>query len=102
MNKIQPWLKNWQKQIRNVFTFTFIKHLFKRRNVLHTAFLVEKVINHIVLLWTTGFNVNQVKKKPLEVCVTSKVVGFLEFYIFPGYKVINMLLVILFTVNVFT
>ena len=34
----------------NVFFFTFIKHLFKRRDVLHIGCLVEKVINHIVLI----------------------------------------------------
>ena len=47
-------------------------------------------------------NVKQVKQEPLEVCVTWKVVGFLEFHIFPGYKNINMLLVILFIINTFT
>ena len=47
------------------------------------------------------FNVKQVKKKPLEVCITRKCVGFLEFYIFPGYEN-NMLLVILFAINAFT
>ena len=39
---------------------------------------------------------------PLEVSITWKVVGFLEFYIFPGYKNINMLLVILLIINTFT
>ena len=40
--------------------------------------------------------------KSLKVCITWKVVGLLEFYIFPGYKNINMLLVIMFTINMFT
>ena len=31
------------------------------------------------------------KEKSLEVCITWKVVGLLEFCIFPGYKNINML-----------
>ena len=51
---------------------------------------------------TNKFNLKQVKQKPLEVCVIGKVVGCLEFYIFPGYKNINILLVILFTINIFT
>ena len=37
------------------------------------------------------FNPKQVKQKPVEVCITWKVIGFLEFYIFPGYKNINRL-----------
>ena len=60
------------------------------------------MINHTVSIWTIKFNVKQVKQKPLEVCITSKVVGLLEFVILPGYKNINMLLVILFNVNTFT
>ena len=57
--------------------------------------LVEKMINHVVLIWTVKFNVKQVKEKSLEVCATSKVIWFLEFYIFPGYKNINMLKTVL-------
>ena len=52
------------------FVFTFIKHLFKRRDVLHIKFLVEKVINYIVLMGTIRYNVKQVKQKPLKVCIT--------------------------------
>ena len=39
----------------NVFVFAFIKHLFKRRSYLHIGCLVEKLINHIVLIWTVTF-----------------------------------------------
>ena len=87
MNK--SWLRlqgNWLRQTCNVFVFPFIKHLFKRRDVLHVGCFVEKMIKHIVLIWTIKF-----KEKSLEVCVTWKFVAFLEFCIFPGYKNINML-----------
>ena len=57
------------------------------------------VINHIVLIRTIKFNVKEVMQKPLKVCITWKVVGFWEFYIFPGYENVNMLLLILFTIN---
>ena len=94
--------QNWLRQTCNVFVFNFIEHLFKRSIVLHTGCLVEKVINHIVSIWTIKFTVDQVKQKPLEVSITWKVVGFLELYIYPDYKNINMFLVILFTINTFT
>ena len=55
MNKSQLRFQNWLRQICNVFVFTFIKHLFKWRDVLHIGCLVEKVINHIVLIWTIKF-----------------------------------------------
>ena len=89
MNKSRLWSQNLLRQTCNVFVFTFIKHLFKRRDFLHIGCLAEKVISHIVLIWTIKFNLKQVK--PLEVCITWKVTGFLEFYIFPGHKNINML-----------
>ena len=57
--------------------------------------LVEKMINHVVLIWAIKFNFKQVKVKSLEVCTAWKVMGFLEFYIFPGYKNINMLKTVL-------
>ena len=53
------------------------------------------------MLQDLKFNHKQVKWKAVKVCITWKVVGFLEFYIFPGYKN-NMLLVIQFTGNTFT
>ena len=53
-----------------------IKHLFKRRDLLHIKCLVEKLINQLVLIWTITFNVKQVKQKPLKVCLTWKVVRF--------------------------
>ena len=81
MNKSRLRLQNWLTQTCNVFVFTFIKHLFKRRDVLHTGCLVEKQRNHIILIWTIKFNVKQVKQKRLDVCITWEVVGFLEFYI---------------------
>ena len=37
---------------------------------MHIKFLVEKVINYIVLMGTIRYNVKQVKQKPLKVCVT--------------------------------
>ena len=82
----KSWLlqQNWQRKTCNVFVFSFIKHLLKWSDVLHVQCFVEKVINHIVLIWTIRFNVKQVKQKPLKVCITWKVVRFLEFYIFPG------------------
>ena len=97
MNKSQLRLQNWLRQTCNVFVVTF-----KQRAVLHIGCLVEKKINHIVLLWTIKFNVQHIKQKPLEVCITWKNVGFLELYIFPGYKDINMLRVMLHTINNFT
>ena len=71
------------------FFFTFIKHLYKQNDVLNIGCLLEKVINHIVLIWTIEFDLKQVNQKPVEICITWKVIGFLEFYIFPGYKKIN-------------
>ena len=61
----------------------------------------KKVINQIVLIRSIKINVKHVKYKPIEVCITWKVVGCLEFYTFPGYKNIEMLLVILFAINTF-
>ena len=101
MNESQLWVQNWLKQICNGF-FTFVKHLLKQRDILPIGCLVEKLINHIALIETIKFNNKQVKQKPLDVSIIWKVVGCLEFYIFPGYKNINMLLVILFTINTFT
>ena len=74
LNKSWLWLQNWLRQTCNVFVFTFMKHLLKRRNVLHIECLVEKTINHLVLIWTIKFNVKQVKNY-LEVCITWKVAG---------------------------
>ena len=84
MNKSWLWLRNWLRQICNVFGFTFIKHLFKRRDVLHIECLLGKMMNHIVLICTMKFNFKQVTQRPLKFCITWKVVGFLEFYILPG------------------
>ena len=86
MNKRWLLLQNWLKQTCNAFVFTFNKHPFKRKNVLHVQCFVEKVISHIVLIRTTRFNVKQVKQKPLNVFITWKVERFLKFYIFPGKK----------------
>ena len=77
-------------QCCNVFVFTFIKHLFKRRDVLNIGCLVEKVTHHIVLIRKIKFSFTQVKQRPLKVSITWKAVGFLEFYIFTGYKNINI------------
>ena len=79
------WLcvQNWLRQTCNNFVFTSIKHLFKRRNVLHIKCSVENMKNHIALIWIIRFNVKKVKQKPLKLCITWKVVGCLEFYIFP-------------------
>ena len=60
MNKSRLWSQNSLRQTCNVF-FTFFKHLFKRRDVLHIGCLVEKVINHIVLIRTNKFDLKQVK-----------------------------------------
>ena len=88
VNKNWMWPQNWLRQSGNVFVFTFTKHLLKRWDVLHIKCLVEKVINHIVLMGPIGLNVKQVKQKPLKVCITSKVIGFLEFYIFPNMNIL--------------
>ena len=45
MNNNRLWSQNSQRHTYNVFVFTFITHLFKRKDVLHTGCLVEKVIN---------------------------------------------------------
>ena len=42
MHYSQVWSQNWLRQTCKVFVFTFIKHLFKWRDVLHTGWLVEK------------------------------------------------------------
>ena len=103
MSKNQVWSQNWLRHTCNVFVFTFIQHLFKGRDVLHIGCLVEKNDKPQSFSFNTNkFNLKQVKQKPLEVCVIGKVVGCLEFYIFAGYKNINILLVILFTINIFT
>ena len=85
--KSRLWSQNSLRLTCKVFVF--IKHLFKRRDVLHIGCLAEKVINHIVFIWTTKFNLKQVKQKPVEVCITWIVKIFLEFYIFLGNKNIN-------------
>ena len=84
MDQSWLWAQNWLKLAWNGFVLTYIKHLFKWRDVLHIECLVEKVINRIVLIWTIWFNIKQVKQKSLKVWITWKVVGFLESYIFPG------------------
>ena len=53
-NKSWLWLQNWLRHTCNVVVFTFIKHLFKRRDVLHIRSLVEKMTNHILLTWQLG------------------------------------------------
>ena len=55
INKSQLWLQNWLRQTCNVFVFAFIKYPFKGRDVLHIGCLVDKLINHIVLIWTIKF-----------------------------------------------
>ena len=40
----------------------------------------------MISIWTIKFNLKQVKQKPIEVFITWKVMVFLEYYIFPGYK----------------
>ena len=42
MIKSRLWSQSWLRQTCNVFLFTFIKHLFKRRDVLHIGCLVKK------------------------------------------------------------
>ena len=54
-----------ERQTCNVFVFTFIKHLIKRKDVLHIGCLVEKVINHIALI---GFTTNRGLLLHLNVC----------------------------------
>ena len=78
------WLKsqNSLKKTCNGFFFTFIKHLFKLRDVLHIGCLLEKVINHTVLIRTIALQL---------IHITWKVIAILEFYTFPGYKNIKRL-----------
>ena len=76
MIKSWLWSQSWLRQTCNVFLFTFIKHLFKRRDVLHIGCLVKKkkkMMYHIVLIRTIRFSVEQVKQKPLGVFITWKV-----------------------------
>ena len=98
MNKSRLWSQNSLRQTGNVFVFSFSKHLFNRRNVLHIGRLVEKVINPIVLIRTIKFNLKQVKQKPLEFCTSWKF--FWNFTSSQATKT-SMLLVILFTINSF-
>ena len=79
VNKSWLLLQNWLRQTCNAFPF--VKYLFKQRDVLHVRCFKEKMINHTVLVWTIRFNVKQVKQKPLKVCITWKIVGFLEFQV---------------------
>ena len=72
MNRSWVWSQNWLEQVCNIFAFTFIKHLFKRRDAFHIEYLLEKVMNHIVLIRTIRFNVKQVKKKSLKVILPGK------------------------------
>ena len=102
INKTQVWSQNWLRQTCNVFVSSFVKHLLKWRDVLHIGCLVKKMMNQIVLIRTIKFNVKHVKQKPLEVCITWNFVGCLEVYTFPEDKNIEILLVILFTINTFT
>ena len=62
-----------------------------QRDVLHIGCLVEKVINPTVLILKIKFNLKQAKQRPVEGCITKKVIGYLEFYIFPVDKNINRL-----------
>ena len=64
--------------------------MFKKRDILHIACLVEKVTNHIVLMWKIKFNLKQVKQKSVEVCITRSYRIFRILHI-PGYKNINSL-----------
>ena len=50
MNKSWLWSQNWLWQTCNVFVFTFIKHLFKQKNIFHIGCWVKKLIKHIVLI----------------------------------------------------
>ena len=85
--KSRLWSQNSLRLICKVFVF--IKHLFKRRDVLHIGCLAEIVINHIAFIWTIKFNLKQVKQKPVKVCITWIVKICSEFYIFLGNKNIN-------------
>ena len=83
-NESWLWLQNWLRHTCNVVVFTFIKHLFKRRDVLHIRYSVEKMTNHILLTWTIRFNVKEVKQKPLKVCITGKICK--EFWNFTSFQ----------------
>ena len=87
MNKSRMWSQNSLRQPCNVFVYTFIKHQFKRITYWMFSRKSDKTLT-VVLIKS---NLKQVKKEPVEVCIAWKVVGFFEFYIFPGYKNINRL-----------
>ena len=44
MNKSRLWSQNSLRQTCNVFVFTFAKHLFKRRDVLHIGCLALNIL----------------------------------------------------------
>ena len=75
MNK--SWLYS-QLKTCIVFVFNFVKHLFKQRDVLHIECLVEKMINHIVLIWTRKCNVKQVKYQSLYYLESCRLFGILD------------------------
>ena len=62
MNKSWLWSQNSLRQSCNVFVFTFIKHTCASVGMfcLLEKCLVEKVINHIVLIRKIKFNLKQV------------------------------------------
>ena len=100
MNKSRLWSKNWVRKTCNVALFLSLSLLNTCSN--REMFWILDVTHHIVLIWTIKFSFKQVKQRPLKVCIAWKVVGFLEFHIFTGYKNISMPRVILFIINTFT
>ena len=88
---------------------TLLKKTFKSRSFCSIPISVmvlfeihQRFKGHFLNKLRVSFNVKHVKQKPLQVCITCKVARFLEFYIFAGYKNINMFLVILLTISTFT
>ena len=53
---------------------------------MHIACLVEKTINHVVLIWTIKFNVNRSKRSPSEFVLPGKLKDFWNFTSFLATK----------------
>ena len=77
---LSTWLITWKY---NAVNKSWLVAAFLVLRLLNTCW-VEKVINRIVLIWTIKFNFKQLQQWSLKFCINWKVVGFLEFHIFPG------------------
>ena len=84
MNKSQLWSQNSLRQTCNVFCLYLYQAPVQAEGCF-AYWMLGRKIDKSHSFNTNNFNLKQVKSKPVEVCITWKVIGFLEFYIFPGY-----------------